>query len=101
MDGRRSRSAQAPTGAHTASEPEEAVPSTPLDPQGGPSSNAARAPAVGMATAGRALASTLAASLPVDQMEVLLNLIIQKGDNTTAAPAPSLTPATEIVASGF
>ena len=95
MDGRRSRSAQAPTDTHTAPEPEEVVPSTPLDPRGGPSPNAARVPAAGIATAGRALASTLAASLPADQMEVLLNLIIQKGDNTTTtAPASSLTPAT-------
>ena len=95
MDGRHSRSAQAPTDTHTAPKPKEVVPFTPLIPQGGPSPNAARVPAVSIATAVRALASPLATSLPADQMEVLLNLIIQKEDNTTTTvPAPSLTPAT-------
>ena len=43
----------------------------PATPQGGPE---APTPA---STAGRALASILAATLPADQMEVLLNLIIR------------------------
>ena len=90
MDGLRSRSlaAQAPPNTQ-APDLEEAIPATPFTPQpdGGPSSSTS-APAAASssattdtATAGRALASTLATSLPADQMEVLLNLIIQKGEN--------------------
>ena len=41
------------------------------------------------ATMGRTFASTLAASLPAEQvMEVLLNLIIEQGENQHPAPTP-------------
>ena len=45
-------------------------------------------------TAGRALASTLAATLPADQMEVLLNLIIRQCEERRPGSTPGLATGT-------
>ena len=60
-------------------------------PQGRPDAPAPPAATPEASTAGRALASTLAATLPADQMEVLLNLIIRQDEERR--PGPSLASA--------
>ena len=59
---------------------------------GGPEPPAPAASLTDATTAGRALASTLAAALPADQMEVLLRLIIKQGEERRPDPAPGPAP---------
>lgn len=71
----------------TATAQEEGAPATPLVSLGRqelPTTATATVPEA--TTAGRVLASTLAASLPVDHMEVLLSLIIKQGEGRGPRP---------------
>ena len=77
----------APLDTQTASGQEGMGPAT---PRGGPEAQVPPAAAPEASTAGRALASTLAATLPADQMEVLLNLIRQDEERRPGA-APATT----------